>query len=150
MNKKLIVGALTGCACLWAIPSLAEQGTLSFSGSVLPTCAFVSFNSTPAFGNSGRFTLVNNSGSITSICNAPSSLSVTVDKAASSIELQTAKIRFTGGSGIYANAQTPYQEIANFHSQNITSANGDTANLDVDIPAPYANSIVVYASLTAQ
>jgi hypothetical protein len=158
VNKKLIVGALTGCACLWALPSQADQGTLSFSGTVLPACSFVSFNNTPATGNSGRFTLASNNGSITSVCNTPSTLSITIDKAASlivgdasaAIELQAAKIRFTGGSGIYANAQTPYQETASFNSQNITSANGDTANLEVDILAPRANSIVVYASLTAQ
>jgi hypothetical protein len=101
-------------------------------------------------GNSGRFTLANNNGSITSVCNTPSTLSITIDKAASPPELQSAKIRFTGGSGIYANAQTPYQETASFNSQNITSASGDTANLEVDILAPRANSIVVYASLTAQ
>jgi hypothetical protein len=158
MNKKLIVGALTGCACLWAFPSSANQETISFRGTVLPACSFVSFNNISVNGSDGRFTLAGNNGSITSVCNTASTLSITVDKAASFIalspneatELQNAKIRFTGGNGIYANAQTPYQETASFNSQNITSANGDTANLEVDILAPRANSIVVYASLTAQ
>jgi hypothetical protein len=149
VNNKLLA-ALTGCACLWATPSPANQATLFFSGTVLPACSFISFNNTPATGSDGSFTLLGNNGSITSVCNAPSTLSITIDKAASPPELYTAKIRFTGGSGIYTSANTPYQETASFNSQNITSANGDTANLEVDILAPRANSIVVYASLTAQ
>jgi hypothetical protein len=150
VNKKLIIGALTGCACLWAIPSHAEQATLTFAGTVLPACSFVSFDNISASGNIGSFTLLNNTGSITSVCNTGSTLSITVDKAASPPELQNAKIRFTGGNGIYANANSPYQDTANFNSQQTTSAIGDTVNLEVDTVAPRANSIVIYASLTAQ
>jgi hypothetical protein len=149
VNKKIIVGALTSVAALWAIPSHAQQAQISFTGTVLPACSFVQFDNVAASSN-GRFTLVGNNGSITSVCNTASTLSITVDKAASPIELQNAKIRFTGGTGIYANASSSYQDTASFSSQQTTTAAGDTAQLEVDTVAPRAYSIVVYASLTPQ
>lgn len=150
MNKKIIVGAVTSITFLWAMPSHAEQAQMSFTGIVLPACSFVQFDNTAASGSNGRFTLVGNTGSITSACNTASTLSITVDKAASPIELQNAKIRFTGGTGIYANTSSSYQDTASFSSQQTTTAAGDTAQLEVDTLAPRANSIVIYASLTPQ
>jgi hypothetical protein len=152
VNKKLIIGALTGCAALWAIPIQANSQSVQtiFIGRVPETCSIVRLDNTTTNTNNGRFTLIGNQGSITSLCNTASTLSVTVDKAASPIELQNAKIRFTGGNGIYANANSPYQDTATFNSQQTTSAIGDTANIEVDTVAPRANAIVVYASLTAQ
>jgi hypothetical protein len=149
VNKKIIVGALASVATLWALPSHAEQAQMSFTGTVLPACSFVQFDNVAA-GSDGRFTLIGNNGSITSVCNTASTLSITVDKVASPIELQNAKIRFTGGTGIYANASSSYQDTASFSSQQTTTAAGDTAQLEVDTVAPRAYSIVVYASLTPQ
>jgi hypothetical protein len=152
VNKKLIIGALTGCAGLWAIPAQANSQSVQaiFIGRVPEACSIVRLNNTETNTNNDRFTLTGNQGSITSLCNTASTLTVTVDKAASPPELQNAKIRFIGGNGIYTNANGSYQDTANFSSQQTTSAIGDTANIEVDTIAPRANSIVVYASLTAQ
>ncbi len=145
------MAAFISCSSSWALSVRATQTAhADFIGEVSEFCSIVRLGNRSTLDTSERFILQGNHGSITSVCNIPSTLSVTVDKAASPIELQNAKIRFTGGNGIYTNAQTPYQETASFNSQNITSANGDTANLEVDTLAPRANSIVVYASLTAQ
>lgn len=96
-----------------------------------------------------RFPLINNRGSITTICNTSSTLSVTVDRTTTN----GAKIRFADGStGIYryANKDPEYREILTFNSQDVTSLLGDTAIVESNLLDPSPNSIVVYASLTAQ
>ena len=110
-------------------------------------------NDTPASGSSATFALVGNHGSITTVCNTSSSLSVTVDKAASGITNSNPKIRFaSGGTGIYthANQGIDYQPTAIFNSQSSTSSIGDTAKIEVNLPNVNLNPVIVYASLTPQ
>ena len=136
------------------MPSHAnEQGTVTFTGTVLPQCSFSMINEAPVSGSSTTFALVNNSGSITTVCNTGSRLSVTVDKAASGLSNSNPKIRFTnGGTGIYTHAHQgiDYQATAIFSSNNITSSIGDTAKIEVDVPNVNPNPVIVYASLTPQ
>jgi hypothetical protein len=150
-NQKSIIVSLTSCISIWTIPAQANQTAQSlFTGEVSAVCSIVQLDNAPTSNGNGRFTLSNNQGSVTTLCNTASTLSITVDKDASPIELQNAKIRFTGGTGIYANASSSYQDTASFSSQQTTTAAGDTAQLEVDTVAPRAYSIVVYASLTPQ
>jgi hypothetical protein len=100
-----------------------------------------------------RFPLIGNRGSVTTICNTNSTLSVTVERTATTPPTSDAKIRFAdGGTGIYryANKDPEYRETLTFNSQDVTSTIGDTAIVESNIPDPSPNSIVVYASLTAQ
>ena len=154
MNKNLIILAVASCASFWAIPSRAnEQNQLTFTGTVLPQCSFSMLDNTPASGSGATFALVGNHGSITTVCNTGSSLSVTVDKVASGLTNNDPKIRFaTGGTGIYAHAHqgSDYQSTAIFNSQSITRAIGDTAKIEVDVPDANLNPVMVYASLTPQ
>jgi hypothetical protein len=146
--------AVASCASLWALPSHAnEQSQITFSGTVLPQCSFAMLNHAPASGSSATFALVGNHGSITTLCNTGSSLSVTVDQAASGLINSDPKIRFaSGGTGIYthANQGIDYQTTAIFNSHNMTSSIGDTANIEVDLPNTPLNPVIVYASLTPQ
>jgi hypothetical protein len=92
-----------------------------------------------------------NNGSITTLCNTGSSLSVTVDKAASGLNNSDPKIRFaSGGTGIYTHAHQgiDYQSTATFNSHDMTSSIGDTAKIEVDVPNANPNPVIVYASLT--
>lgn len=154
MNKNLIILAVVSSTSFWAIPSHAnEQSQLTFTGTVLPQCSFAMLNDTPASGSSATFALVGNHGSITTVCNTSSSLSVTVDKAASGITNSNPKIRFaSGGTGIYthANQGIDYQPTAIFNSQSSTSSIGDTAKIEVNLPNVNLNPVIVYASLTPQ
>ncbi len=148
-NLKLLV--IAGGISLWAMPAQAsDTASAVFTGQVPIECSIIRLDSNHNNSNSDSFILANSRGSVTTRCNTPNTLSVTVDKAASPIELQNAKIRFTGGTGIYTNASSSYQDTASFSSQQTTSAGGDTAQLEVDTVAPRAYSIVVYASLTPQ
>jgi hypothetical protein len=100
-----------------------------------------------------RFPLVANRGSITTICNTSSTLSVSIDRTATTPPNGDAKIRFaSGGTGIYRSADQDreYRETVTFNSQDVTSTIGDTAIVESNIPAPSPNSIVVSASITAQ
>ncbi len=146
--------AVASCASFWATPSHAnEQGQITFAGTVLPQCSFSMFNDVPSGGNSAKFAVVGNHGSITTICNTASTLSVNVDKVASGINNSDPKIRFaTGGTGIYTHAHqgSDYQQTAIFNSQTVTSAIGDTAKIEVDLPNATINTVIVYASLTPQ
>lgn len=154
MPKNLIILAVASCTSFWAIPSHAnEQGQMTFTGTVLPQCSFTRLNDTPASGNSATFALVGNHGSITTVCNTGSSLSVTVDQAAIRLSNSNPKIRFTsGGTGIYTHAHQgiDYQSTATFNSHNITSPIGDTAKIEVDLPNVNPSPVIVYASLTPQ
>jgi hypothetical protein len=154
VNKHLIILALASCTSLWAIPSYAEQQSqISFTGQVLPQCSFSMVNNSPTSGNIASFALLANRGSMTTVCNTSSTLSVSIDRDASSISNLDPKIRFAaGGTGIYTQAHqgSNYQEIATFSSQEVTSAIGDTAEVEVNLPDASPNSIVVYASLTPQ
>jgi hypothetical protein len=154
VNKNLIIIAVASCASLWAMPSRAnEQSQITFSGIVLPQCSFAMLNNTPASGSSATFALIGNHGSITTVCNTGSSLSVTVDKDASGLNNSNPKIRFaSGGTGIYthANQGVDYQPTAIFNSHNLTSSIGDTAKIEVDVPNANLNPVIVYASLTPQ
>ena len=136
------------------MPSHAnEQSQITFTGTVLPQCSFSMLNNTPASGSSATFALVGNHGSITTVCNTGSRLSVTVDKVASGLNNSNPKIRFvTGGTGIYTHAHQgiDYQSTAIFNSQGTTSAIGDTAKIEVDVPNANLNPVIVYASLTPQ
>jgi hypothetical protein len=146
-NRKLFV--IASGISLWTTPAQAsDSASTAFTGQVPVACSIIRLDSNQS--NSNRFTLANNRGSVTTLCNTANTLSVTVDKVASPIELQNAKIRFTGGTGIYANASSSYQDTASFSSQQTTTAAGDTAQLEVDTVAPRAYSIVVYASITPQ
>jgi hypothetical protein len=110
-------------------------------------------NDAPASGGSATFALVSNRGSITTVCNTSSRLSVTVDKVASGLNNSNPKIRFaTGGTGIYTHAHqgSNYQSTAIFNSQGTTRAIGDTAKIQVDVPNTNPNPVIVYASLTPQ
>jgi hypothetical protein len=172
--KNSIVLALTYCASLlWAIPSYAQlQRQITFTGRVLPQCSFSMVNNLPASGNRNRFTLQGNRGSISTVCNTGSTLSVSIDRSASAdddSETRDLKIRFAaGGTGIYTNAHqgSKYQSTAIFRSQQVTSAIGDTAQFEVNLPSSSSKSsdrdrysnpvdrnknlIVVYASLAPQ
>jgi hypothetical protein len=154
VNKNLIIIAVASCASLWAMPSRAnEQSQITFSGTVLPQCSFAMVNGTPSSGSSATFALMGNNGSITTLCNTGSSLSVTVDRAASGLSNSNPKIRFaSGGTGIYTHAHQgiDYQSTATFNSHNITSSIGDTAKIEVDVPNTNLNPVVVYASLAPQ
>jgi hypothetical protein len=100
-----------------------------------------------------KFRLIGNHGSLTTICNTSSTLSVSIDKVASDLGDANPKIRFAaGGTGIYRQAysDTNYTETATFNSQGVTSATGDTALVEVNLPDTNTNSIIVHASLTAQ
>jgi hypothetical protein len=159
-QQKSFLVTLVTCASFWSLPAQASSQSVQtlFVGRIPETCSIVQLNGVATHRNNGSMTLVGNRGSVTSVCNTASTLSITVDKAASPIshregfanELQNAKIRFTGGTGIYANASSSYQDTASFSSQQTTTAAGDTAQLEVDTVAPRAYSIVVYASLTPQ
>jgi hypothetical protein len=178
VNKNLIIIVVATCASFWTTPSHAkeqsqlilkeesqlifkeenksifnEQSQLTFTGTVSPQCSFSMLNNTPASGGSTSFALLGNHGSITTVCNTASTLSVTIDKAASGINNSDPQIRFaTGGTGIYTHAHqgSSYQPTAIFNSQSITSAIGDTAKIEVDLPAVNINPVIVYASLTPQ
>lgn len=113
------------------------------------------YDSTTAANDSSivRFPLIGNRGSMTTICNTSSTLSVTIDRTATTSPTGDAKIRFAdGGTGIYryANRDPEYRENITFNSQDVTSTLGDTAIVETNISDPSPNSIVVYASLTAQ
>lgn len=97
-----------------------------------------------------RFGLTGNHGSLTTICNTTSTLSVTVDQTQS--RTNNLKIRFTGGTGIYQEAgqDRTYRATAIFNSQGVTRSIGDTALVEVDLPTGTPESIFVNASLTAQ
>jgi hypothetical protein len=100
-----------------------------------------------------KFKLNGNRGSLTTICNTSSTLSVSIDQVASNLGNSHPKIRFAaGGTGIYrqADLDTNYRETATFNSQVGTSAMGDTALVEVNLPESNTNSIIVHASLTAQ
>jgi hypothetical protein len=154
VNKNLIILTVASCASFWAIPSQAnEQSQITFTGTVLPQCSFSMLNNTPASGSSATFALLGNRGSITTVCNTGSRLSVTVDKAASGITNSNPKIRFAnGGTGIYthANQGIDYQSTAIFNSNNSTRSIGDTAKIEVDLPTANLSPVIVYASLTPQ
>jgi hypothetical protein len=141
VNKNLIILAVASCASFWAMPSHAnEQSQITFTGTVLPQC-------------SATFALSGNNGSITTVCNTGSSLSVTVDKVASGLSNSNPKIRFaSGGTGIYTHAHQgiDYQSTATFNSHNITSSIGDTAKIEVNLPNTNLSPVVVYASLAPQ
>ena len=146
--------AVASCTSFWAIPSHAnEQGQITFTGRVLPQCSFSMLNNASASGSSATFALVGNHGSITTVCNTSSRLSVTVDQVASGINKSNTKIRFApGGTGIYARAHqgSNYQSTAIFNSQVTTSASGDTAKIQVNLPNVNINPVIVYASITPQ
>jgi hypothetical protein len=154
VNKNLTLLAVASCASLWAMPIHAnEQSQITFAGTVLPQCSFAMLNNAPASGSSATFALLGNSGSITTVCNTGSSLSVTVDKTTSDIGNSNPKIRFAnGGTGIYTYAHQgiDYQATAIFNSNNITSLIGDTAKIEVNLPNANLNPVVVYASLAPQ
>lgn len=100
-----------------------------------------------------KFQLIGNHGALTTICNTSSTLSVSIDKAASQMNNSDVKIRFAiGGTGIYeqAHQDNKYQETITFNSNGVTSATGDTALVEVNLPETNTNPIFVYASLTAQ
>ena len=147
--------ALASCSSLLATPSLAQDSQISFSGQVLPQCALVMLDSVPTSGNNASFTLTGNRGAITAVCNTNSTLSITIDKTASILTDPNTKIRFAaGGTGIYADASlnSNYQDTASYSSSEVTSAIGDTAQIETNSSAILnsADLIVVYASLTAQ
>ena len=147
--------ALASCSSLLATPSLAQDSQISFSGQVLPQCALVMLDSVPTSGNNASFTLTGNRGAITAVCNTNSTLSITIDKTASILTDPNTKIRFAaGGTGIYADAslKSNYQDTASYSSSEVTSAIGDTAQIETNSSAILnsADLIVVYASLTAQ
>ena len=154
MNKQLIIVALATFPLVWANPSQAQQQSqITFTGRVLPYCSIVMINDRPNSTNNPRFALRNNRGSITTLCNTSSTLSISVDR--TDRDSKDAKIRFAaGGTGIYANADrsSRYQETVKFSTNGVTSALGDTAQIEVDsaAPAKTLTSIVVYASLTPQ
>jgi hypothetical protein len=154
VNKQLLIIALTSCPLLWANPSTAQQQhQLTFTGRVSPQCSIVMINDRPNSTNNPRFVLLNNRGSITTLCNTGSTLTVNVDR--TDRDSEDAKIRFAaGGTGIYASADrsSRYRETAKFSTNGVTSALGDTAQIEVDSAAPTKTlkSIVVYASLTPQ
>lgn len=154
VNKNLIILAVASCTSFWAMPSHAnEQSTITFTGTILPQCSFSMLNDASASGSSATFALVGNIGSITTVCNTGSRLSVTVDKVASGLSNSNPKIRFaTGGTGIYAHAHQGIDDRATaiFNSHNITSLIGDTARIEVDVPNANLNPVVVYASLAPQ
>jgi hypothetical protein len=164
MRKQLFSIALASCPILLAMPSFAQQQrSITITGTVLPQCAFA----TESYrGNRARILLRGNRGSISTICNTGSTLSVSIDRAASKFDGDSQdrdlKIRFAaGGTGIYVNAHQDrnYRETAIFRSQRVTSAQGDTAQFEVkssdrdrrvDPPTQNDNQIFVYASLTPQ
>ncbi|MCY7368367.1 MAG: hypothetical protein LH474_09465 [Chamaesiphon sp.] len=155
MFKYSIAFALASCSSLLATPSLAQDSQISFSGQVLPQCSLVMIDSIPTSGNNASFTLVGNRGAITTVCNTSSTLSVTIDKTASVLTDPNTKIRFsTGGTGIYAGASlnSNYQDTASYSTNGVTSAIGDTAQIETNSSATQnpAELIVVYASLTPQ
>lgn len=143
---------LATCSSLFAAPSLAQEAQISFTGKVLPQCAIVMTNGSPTAGNNTTFELIGNRGAITTVCNTSSTLSVTIDNA-SLLTHPNTKIRFAiGGTGIYAGASSNsnYQDTASYSTNGVTSAIGDTAQIETNSSAisPIADSIVVYASLT--
>jgi hypothetical protein len=155
-KKNSVILALVTTSTLWVAPSHAQESAqIGFTGQVLPQCTFTATNNTPVNGqnvNNVSVELVGNSGSISTLCNTPSTLSVTIDTTASTIDNPAnAKIRFTaGGTGVYTNAHqgSNYTGTATFTTQGITSAAGDTANVQVNtIPQPN-QKIVVGASIT--
>jgi hypothetical protein len=146
VNKQLITIALASYPILWGDPSLAEQQRqITFTGKVLPQCAILMVNERPNSIDNPRFSLIGDRGSITTLCNTSSTLSISVDRT-----VQLAKIRFAvGGTGIYANADrhSSYAATIKFSTNAVTSAIGDTAQIEVD-STTRDKSIVVYASLT--
>lgn len=152
LTKNSVILALA-TTTLWVAPSHAQDATpISFSGQVLPMCAFTAANNTPVTGQTVTFEISGNTGSISTVCNTPSTLSVTVDKAASTIDNpNNAEIRFrAGGTGVYTNAHqgSNYAQTATFSTQGITSAAGDSANLEVNTTPLPNQKIVVGASIT--
>ncbi len=116
-------------------------------------CAFTAANNTPVTGQNVTFELSGNTGSISTVCNTPSTLSVTIDKTASTIDNpNNAEIRFApGGTGVYTNAHQGSNYTtgtATFTTQGITSAAGDTANVEVNTSPLPNQKIVVGASIT--
>ena len=155
MPKYSIAFLLASCSSLLATPSLAQDSQISFSGRVLPQCALVMLDSVPTSGNNASFTLTGNRGAITTVCNTNSTLSVTIDKTASTLTDPNTKIRFAaGGTGIYAGASlnSHYQDTVSYSSNGVTNAIGDTAQIETNSSATQnpADLIVVYASLTPQ
>lgn len=78
---------------------------------------------------------------------------MTIDRTATIPPTSDAKIRFAaGGTGIYRSANTDpeYRDTITFNSQDVTSLLGDTAIVEANSLNPSPDSIVVYASLTAQ
>jgi hypothetical protein len=154
VNKQLIIVALATCPIVWANPSQAQQQQqITFTGRVLPYCSIVMVNDRPNGGKNPRLVLRSNRGSITTLCNTTSTLSVSVDR--TDRDSEDAKIRFAaGGTGIYTNADrfSRYRATIKFSTNAATSALGDTAQIEVDPAAPTKTlkSIVVYASLTPQ
>lgn len=152
--KHLIAFVLASCSSLFAAPSLAQEAQISFTGTVLPQCAIVMTNGSLTTNNPS-FKLIGNQGAITTVCNTSSILSVTIDKNASLLTDPNTKIRFaTGGTGIYAGAglNSNYQDTASYSTNGVTSAIGDTAQIETNSSAPshLTDLIVVYASLTPQ
>lgn len=155
MPKYSIAFLLASCSGLLATPSLAQDSQISFSGRVLPQCALVMIDGVSTSGNNASFTLVGNQGAITTVCNTSSTLSVTIDKTASILTDPNTRIRFAaGGTGIYADASlnSNYQDTAIHSTNGVTSAIGDTAQIETNSSATQnpADLIVVYASLTPQ
>lgn len=150
INKNSAILALA--TTLWVAPSHAQESTqLNFTGKVLQQCAFIAANNTPVNGQNISVELVGNSGSISAVCNTPSTLSVTIDKTASTIDNPNAKIRFApGGTGVYTNAHqdSNYAETATFRTQGSTNATGSTVNVEVNTTPQPNQKIVVGASLT--
>jgi hypothetical protein len=108
-------------------------------------------NDRPNSATNLRFALPGNRGSITTRCNTSSTLSVSIDRTQGASN--NAKIRFAaGGTGIYATADrdSRYGTTAKFSTNRVTSALGDTAQIEVDPTdrPQHLPSIVVYASLT--
>jgi putative intracellular protease/amidase len=150
-NSVIFAVAITSLS-LWAAPSHAQASAqINFTGTVLQQCAFIAANNTPVNGKNVSVELVGNTGSISTVCNTPSTLSVTIDKTASTIDNPNAEIRFApGGTGVYTNAHqnSNYAETATFRNQGSTSATGDTANVEVNTTPQPNQKIVVGASLT--
>jgi hypothetical protein len=150
-TKNSLILALATTS-LWSDPSHAQASTqINFTGQVLPQCSFIATNNTPVSDRYVSFELSGNSGSVSTFCNTPSTLSATIDKNASTITDPNAQIRFAvGGTGVYTNAHqnSNYAETATFRSQGTTSAAGDTANIQVNATPEPNQKIVVGASLT--
>jgi hypothetical protein len=154
LTPKQLFTLAFSCMSLWAMPCLAQQQQqLTFTGRVLPQCAFVMGNYR---GNQASVLLKGNRGSISTICNTGSTLSVSIDRAdLTDSETRNAKIRFAaGGTGIYANANrdTRYRDTIRFSTNGVTRAIGDTAQIEVNVTdcRQHLPEIVVFASLTPQ